>query len=877
MGRLPYLGRGRVPILKILERDAFLKDLKGWLQEAGGGQGRLAFLAGEAGIGKTVLVRTFCESVEGLVPVAVGACDPLSTPGPLTPLIDVLPQLAPGIAESIARGAPTAQVFRTVLDDVTRTRRLIVFEDIHWADEATLDLLRFLGRRIEGTRTLLIATYRDDEVGPHHPLTRVLGDLATGGGVRRMILPPLSPAAVSVLARGSGLDAADLHRRTGGNPFYVTEVIASSTPGIPATVRDAVLARTSRLSAAGRTALEAVAVIGARADIGLVNHIQPGGDGLEECLASGMLRADGQTLDFRHELARQAVLDSLPAQRRAALHRSVLSALIAGGQPDAARMADHAEGAGDVPATVEYGTSAARRARTLGAHRESAAQFARVLQSAPHLPTAQRAGLLFEYAEEASVVDDVAGAMRALEETNTLWHADRNTLREGESLIRRSVLLVRAGRNPEGEASLAAGLTLLESLPPSIERARAYRTQAYMRMLNRDNAEAVVCGEKAVELATRLGDTPTIVGAYNAIGSALLLSGRIREGIARLDESLRLAREAGLEYDAALAYVNLGSALGEVYIFPDAGRYLATGIAYCRERDLDQSLLYMTAWQALCHLYQGRWPEAEETARAVLARAGASVISRIMALLALGRLLSRRGEQDARLVLDEVLHLATGTETLQRLAPVRAARAEAAWLRGDLEETAAAAGAAYPLATRHHHPWFIGELAYWLWRAGALATPPDPCAEPFALQIAGKWAEASEAWARLSCPYESARALADANEESPLRKALAIFEQLGARPMAVIVARRLRMMGVRGIPRGPRPATRAHPAGLTAREVEIVGLIAQGLRNPEIAARMYISVKTVDHHVSAVLAKLGLRSRTDVAREAARLGLLKSG
>lgn len=860
-------------MLSILERDAPLRDLKSWLREASAGPGRLVFVGGEAGIGKTVLVQTFCRSVEGLMPVALGACDPLSTPAPLTPLIDALPSLGSPVADAIAGSAPRAAVFRAVLADLTATPRLVAFEDVHWADEATLDLVRFLGRRIEGTRTMLVMTYRDDEVGPRHPLTRVLGDLATAAGVRRMTLPPLSLSAVETMARGSGLDPADLHRLTGGNPFYVTEVLAGGTGGIPGTVRDAVLARVSRLTDPARRVLETAAVMGPRAETRVIAAIEPETAGLEECLSSGMLRGDGEAVSFRHELARRSVLDALPSHRRAALHAAALHALRAAGEGDAARLADHAEGAHDAAALTEFGRAAAQRASALGAHREAAGQLARILRIGTPLSGSERAELLMTYAEEASIIDDVSGALQGVEEAIALWRQAGNLLREGASLVRRSGLLVVAGRNPEGEAALAAGLRLLEGQPTSVELARAYRSQAYVRMLNRDNEDAIRVGEQAAALAHRLGDRPTVVGAYNAIGSSLILSDRIPEGVARLGESLRLAQEAGLEYYAALAYVNLGSALGEVYEFGRADHYLAAGIAYCRERDLDQSFFYMTAWQALCRLYQGRWNEVEEPAGKVVERSGTSVIARIMALLALGRLHARRGDPRARSVLDEALHLAEGTETLQRVAPVRAARAEAAWLRGNAAEAAAEAQAAYPLAVRHGHPWFVGELAYWMQQGGPPFDVSGACAKPFALEIAGRCEEAAAAWTALGCLYETARALAGASEEESLRNALAVFGQLGARPMAAVVSRRLRAMGVRGLPRGPRPLTRAHPVGLTAREVEVVGFIVQGLRNPEIAARMHLSVKTVDHHVSAVLAKLGVRSRTDVAREAARLGL----
>jgi DNA-binding CsgD family transcriptional regulator len=279
----------------------------------------------------------------------------------------------------------------------------------------------------------------------------------------------------------------------------------------------------------------------------------------------------------------------------------------------------------------------------------------------------------------------------------------------------------------------------------------------------------------------------------------------------------------------------------------------------------------MLSWRALSHVFQGQWDAAVESAGAVLRFPGVATISRIMAMTALGRVRARRGDPEIWNALDEALELAEQTGTLQRLAPVRAARAEAAWLSGDLERTRREARAVYDLAVAQKHPWHTGELGYWRWKAGDLHAPPPGAAEPYTLQISGEPALAARAWERLLCPYEAARALSDSDDVADLRRALEQFEQLGAAPMTRLVTRQLREVGARSIPRGPRPATRANPAGLTPRQLEVLGLLAGGLENREIAARLYISPKTVEHHVSAILSKLGAQTRTEAVAEALRL------
>ncbi|MGH2531132.1 MAG: ATP-binding protein [Thermomicrobiales bacterium] len=862
--------------MELLERTSYLTELGSLLRLAAGGQGRLVFLGGEAGVGKTALARRFCHDAGPTARVLAGACDPLSTPSPLGPLLDIAAAVG-GELDHLARTAgPRSRIFGAFLAELGGSPRpaLVVIEDAHWADAATLDLLRYLGRRLASIRALLLVTYRDDEVGPGHPLRLVMGDLATAESVRRLTLAPLSVDAVRALAAGSDLDPVVLHRQTNGNAFFVTEILTASAPGIPPTVRDAVLARVARLSAAGRTTLDAAAVIGSPIEPRLLARVvDEAATGVEECLAGGVLRAEGQALAFRHELAREAVHDAIAQPRRQELHARSLAALRLDTSPDPARLAHHAEEANDREAVLAFAPAAAERAAALGAHREAAAQYGRALRFAEALPPERRGALLLARAHECYLTDQMAAAIEACRAALDVWRQVGNRLNEGDSQRRLSRMLWFAGRSDEANQTARSAIALLDTLPPGPQLAMAYSHHAALRLAAWDGDEAVAWGERAIALAESLAETETLVHALNNVGMARMVSGD-EQGPVQLERSLRLAREAGFEEHAARAYSNLGVSHAAAYRFAVADDYLTEGITYCVDHDLEHQRLYMLAWHALSLFYQGRWVEASERASAVIRQPRVSSVSRIIALVALGRISVRRGDPQATAILDEALALAEQTGELQRLAPVRAARAEAAWQAGDRDRVLAEARETLDLVVRHQHPWLLGELAAWLWRVGALDTAPPGTIEPFALQIAGDWSGAAARWRALGCPYEAALALVESDDQAAMRSAHAELTGLGAEPAAAIVARRLRELGARGIPRGPRPATRAHPAQLTSREAEILTLIAQGRRNADIAARLYLSPRTVAHHVTAILAKLGVESRTEAAHEAVRLGLI---
>ncbi len=332
----------------ILERDRALSTLQVALDEAEAGHGRVVLVSGEAGIGKTSVVRAFQELSRERIRVVSGACDALFTPRPLGPVHDIADTVGGPLLAALATESRAA-ILGALLSELQATPTLAVFEDLHWADEATLDAIAYVGRRLDSTPCLLLGTFRDDQLGPHHPLRLVLGELPTGVATR-LSLDPLSEEAVAELAREAGRSPLGLHAATGGNPFYVTEVLAAGEDTIPETVRDAVLARAARLSEHGRRLLEAVAVVPGRVEIWLAERLAPDSiSHLDECLESGVLRATPSGVEFRHELGRLAVEAAVSPDRRLQLNRTAFRAILEppSGDPDLAALAHHAHAAGD--------------------------------------------------------------------------------------------------------------------------------------------------------------------------------------------------------------------------------------------------------------------------------------------------------------------------------------------------------------------------------------------------------------------------------------------------------------------------------------------------------------------------------------------------
>jgi DNA-binding CsgD family transcriptional regulator/tetratricopeptide (TPR) repeat protein len=858
------------PSTELLERQGELDALAALLDDVREQRrGWLVLVAGEAGVGKTVLLRRFCDEHRSSARILWGACDALYTPSPLGPLIEVA-ESSGGEVEALVHGAAKPyEVATALIHELGRhAPSVLVLEDVHWADEATLDVVRLLGRKVEGVPALVLVSYRD-ELDRVHPLRVLAGELSTSQAVRRLRVDPLSPEAVARLAEPHGVDAEVLYRNTGGNPFFVTEVLAAADAEIPTTVRDAVLARAARLSPEARDLLEAVAGVPPRGEAWLLEALAPEAiDRVEECLASGMLSSGPEGVVFRHELARLAIEESLPSDRRVILHRKALRALAdpPTGSPDLARLSHHAEAAGDAEAVLRFAPEAAARAASLGAHREAAAQYARALRFGERLQREERAEFLTRRAAECYLTDENDEAIEAQRAALECYRELGDRLREGDSLRSLSQILWCPGKIAESRRAGREAVAVLEELPPGRELAMAYSNLG-------GRVDDAAMGRRALELAERMDDIEIAVSALASLGLSESLRG-VSGGVEKLTRALGLADRAGLPGQVGNTFSLLGLALVHTRSYASATEYLDAGIKYCSEHGLELFRLYLLAHRARSELDRGRWEDAAASAATVVRVPRASTMPRTIAQVVLGLVRARRGDPGQSAPLKEAWALSESTDESLRFGPAAAARAEAAWLEGRHEGIDGVTLAAFELAKRERLPWLIGELASWRWRAGIEEPPPDNAAEPYAVQIAGDWERAAQLWTDLGCPYEAALALADAEEEELLRRALDELQHLGARPAAAIVARRLRARGATGLPRGPRPTTEVNPVGLTTREMEVLALVAQGLRNAEIAERLVLAEKTVDHHVSAILRKLDVRTRGQASAEAIHLGLI---
>ncbi len=855
----------------LLERDSALEALTQYAAQARAGAGRVVLISGEAGAGKSALLERLQRELADVCWVG-GTCDGLITPRPLGPLFEIAEQLGGELLEACRSDPGRDELFALLLRRLSAPGPPVVvsIEDLHWADESTLDLVRFLGRRIRTTRSLLLVTFRDDAIRSDEALRIALGGLAGERAMRRVNVPVLSADAVAILAAGSGLAAEDVYRLSGGNPFFVHEIVQSASE-LPASARDAVLGHFARLTDSARAVLDIAAIAGVRIDSGLLESVGAAVRDLDELVEAGALVSEARSLRFRHEINRRAVASEIPVYRKAAIHAQLLAALLHSGGADEAVLAFHADGAGDQAAVLRYAPAAGRRAAELGAHREAVEHFEAAVRFAGQVAPRTAADLYSRLATEASVIERWQLALDAGQRALELWTEVGDPLRESDAMRSLSATMWRLCRGRESMELSVAAVDVIRDGGATPELARAYAQLAQLQSHHGEIEGASLWLRRAGDLVDVL-DVPDVRSdVANTAAIVAWTSGE--EWMPLLRHALDIALDSGAREQTARAYANMCTALCDFGRLAEAESYYAQGAAFCDETGMARFGICLRATWGEILLGVGRWDEAVDVCQQVLA-SGASPFNRLSAAIVIGRILARRGEGDPWPYLDEAVTSADATERPDIIGLTRSARAEAHWLAGDLDAALQDVTVGSVNVDRAH-AWIQGQIATWQARLGAIVTPsPTRLPEPHARSVSGDFDRAAELWDGIGSPFDAALAFLDSGSEPGMREALRRFDALGAAAAARLTRRRMRRLGLRAIPSGAHPSTRSNAAGMTRREREVMTMVAAGQSNATISAQLVISPRTVEHHVAAILAKLGVASRTLVAAEARRRGLL---
>lgn len=871
--------------MRLTERDRELGELHARADRARAGRGEMVLVCGESGAGKTSVVDAFVQRWVRDERVLWGACDPLPTPRPLGPVHDVAHLLAPATRSTLDRGDQPYDIFAAVYDDLRTAPTVLVLDDLHWADQGTVDLLRFVLRRVAQTRSLVVGMVRDDELGVGHPMRALLGDVARSARASTVSLPALSERAVRDLVGERPVDPEWLHGITGGNAFFVCEMLEHRGQGgtrggdLPTTVRDAVLARTSGLDAAAWDLLNLLTCSpGSIPDYLLagLGVTLPASRALTE---AGLIGRNARGVTFRHDLCRLAIASVTPAGAEPLLHRRLIEAYEATSHADPAVLAHHAVGAADVKRIRQAAYDAGAAAARSGAHTQAAEFFTLALEKGGRFEPADEAELLELLAGEYYLIDrldDAIGACRRAmiirEELGELAavSADHHSLAVYE--------WYNANRElAERHAKEAMNVLGAESADGLVQLGHAFAMQAYLAVQHSDLGQAAALISRAREIADTTGDPALAVRArliesYGAMlngdetGREVILS-ILRAGPENVDELY----SGGW---SNVTYLDVEQRRLDV-----AADLLDVTIPLMYEHDLPICRVWQTGSRARLQLLVGEWDDALADADRVL-EAPSAPLARTWPLLIRAMVAIRRDGTGAD-ALDEAWRLARRFGEPMRTLPVAAAIAERAWLTGVADDRLGQCRELLETAPVNGLEWSRGELAVWLRRVGVAidvgAAAAADVAEPYRLLLAGAYESAAEAFHDRSMPYDGALALIDSGDPAVAARALDILDRLGADAVAAKVRRELRVGGQSVVPARRRTATLANPAGLTARQTEVLRLLVEGMTNAELAQRLYLSIKTVDHHVSAILTKLDVSNRRAAVRKARDLGILEVG
>jgi DNA-binding CsgD family transcriptional regulator/tetratricopeptide (TPR) repeat protein len=863
--------------MELIERDTYLALLQQKFSGIAEGEGHCVFLSGEAGIGKTSVVRTFCHQVKNSCKIYHGTCDALFTPRPLAAFYDIVLQMGADIAKDNEDTDRTA-LFTGFLKqlEVEKSPVLIVIEDIHWADEATLDFIKFLARRITHVHCLVILTYRDFEVHSRHPLTNVLGQLPTHS-FTRLALEPLSIDAVTKLAEEKGYKGEDVYRITRGNPFYVKEILASYNSGIPDNIRDSILSVYNRLAEKTKRLWATLSVLPTGIETKYLQEVDAKyHSAIFFCLELRILEERNGMLSFKHELFRRTIEASLSPFLRIELNKQILElfkdSFERAGEIE--RLIHHAKNANEYDIVVKYAPVAARKAAALGAHVEASKLYLSAIEYYQGNDPVTLIEFYDAYAYECYLTSQIKEAIIYATKSFTLIK-QADVEKRGDCMRLLSRLWWLDGNKKKALAYGRQAVELFAGEPASNAKAMAFSNMSHLKMLSDHVDECIQWSKKAITMAKKLGNENILCHALNNVGTILSRTVRFRRtGIKLLEQSLQIALRNGYEEHVARAYTNIGSAAVVMKDYKFALSALSAGTSYVEERDLDPWSTLMFSKLSRLHFETGNWNEAFRLADGILKNEGQARLSKIDALGVAAKIKMRRGDTGVLPLLMEAKTISLEVMELPVIVPVMICFLEYEWITGTKVIEDSILETIIPMVEERGNIYENSAFAFWLLKSRNKCITLKQSFVGYETDTPAMAAKAAVIWKQLGCPYEQALALFDGTEADK-RKALDIIDRAGATAVFEKLKFLMRSYGYRQIPRGIRKSTRSNIANLTGRELDILQLLREGLQNKEIAGRLFISPKTVDHHLSSIFFKLEVNSRTKAVEEALNLNILK--
>lgn len=864
--------------MSLTERERELREIGARADLARAGSGGVLIVCGESGAGKTSFVEAFLESWPHQERVLWGACDPLSTPRPLGPIHDLADEFGATTQKLLRDAEQPYEIFAAVFEELRTEPSVLVVDDLHWADQGTVDLLRFVLRRIWRTSSLVVGTVRDDEIGATHAMRSLLGDVARAAHGASLPVPPLSLDAITDLVGDRSVDPVWLHRVTGGNAFFVCEMLdhsGGSGADLPTTVRDAILARTAGLGVAEWDLLHLLACAPGAIPDDLLAHLGVTLPAMRALDDAKLIRRTSRGLAFRHDLCRLAVSSVIPLGAEPTLHRRMIDAYDAAARDEPAVVTHHAVGAGDRGRIVQAASDAGRSAARSGAHTQATEFYRIALDHGGPLPAANEAELLERLADEYYLTDRLDDAIAACQRAMQLREKLDDIVGVSANHHALSIYQWYNANRATAEHHARQAVSALDDPSQPATPARqallghAFGTQANMAMHAAEFGQAQALIARARVVAGGAED-PTLPVRLSLIeGCCKVYAGHDAER----EAVLSIVRSAPEHFDEiySSAYSNLVYLDVERRRLDQAADLFEVTIPLTVERDLPICRVWQVGSRGRLGLLTGDWDKAVADADDVLGGPSAP-LARTWPLL-VRSLISLRRDGTGVEGLDEAWHLAYRFGEPIRVLPAAAAIAEWIWFSGSPDGRLEVCKQLLDRAPVEGLEWARGELAVWLRRL-------DPCidadgvAEPYRLLLDGDFEAAADVFRRLSTPYDEALALIDSGNADLARGALDTLDRLGAAAIAAKVRRDLRSTGLTAVPAKRRPTTLTNTAGLTTRQLEVLRLLGDGLTNAELAERLYLSIKTVDHHVSAVLTKLQVGTRRAAARRARELGIL---